>query len=133
MPAPICWQIWLPWSMGEGQTGLLSRWSKEPWRTEPGPSLASATAAIGRATLLDVQNPGIHRSNANFNKAQMFPSVSQRMQDAESVLHCCDCKAVSCDVEGLISWWSYGFRIQMGNICPGGRLLWFRCVVVALG
>uniref|UniRef100_A0A8C0EUJ5 Syntaxin 1A n=1 Tax=Bubo bubo TaxID=30461 RepID=A0A8C0EUJ5_BUBBB len=46
----------------------------------------------------------------------MFLSASRRIQDVESVLHCCDCKAGCCDVEGLISQWSYSLRIQMENL-----------------
>lgn len=121
----------LPGLWGEGPTGLLSPWSKELWGTEPGQSLACATSAM--FSMLEVQNLGIHRSDANLSKPQMFLSALQRIQDIESALHCCDCKAGCCDVEGLISWWFYSLRIQMENICPGGCLLWFRFVMDALG
>lgn len=91
MPAWIYWQMWPPWSVGDGQTGFLSPWSKEPWGTELRPSLAYAASAVFSGP--EAQTLGICRSDANLNKPQMFLSASQRVADVESVLHCCDCKA----------------------------------------
>lgn len=100
-------------------------------KSHGGLSLACATSAM--FSMPEVRSLGTRRSDANLNKLQMFLSALQRIQDVESVLHCCNCRAGCCDVEGLISRWSYSLRIQLENICPGGRLLWFRCVMVALG
>lgn len=91
MPAWIYWQMWPPWSFGDGQTGFLSPWSKEPWGAELRPSLAYAASAMFSGP--EAQTLGICRSDANLNKPQTFLSASQRVADVESVLHCCDCKA----------------------------------------
>lgn len=72
---------------GEDQIGHFwsCLWSKEPWGTELLPAwLVQSQQSSARGT-----GSG-NQSDADLYKSQKFLSVSQRIQEIQSVLHCCD-------------------------------------------